>query len=95
MNFWVQNNNNYWKLVLQCWRDDKLKRKFIADPRKVLARYHIEVPPTAQITVCDGSTKLKWEAPDKMELPLPPKPEDYDEDRIDLPTTNVVFCCCD
>ena len=95
MSFWVDNNEKYWRIVQRCWKDEAFKKKYLLNPRKILENAAIDLPPSAKIVVKDGSTKIKWNSNHKMVLPLPPKPEDYCEDKIGDAAREVVFCCCD
>ena len=56
------------KLFADCWKDEALKERFIADPKTVLSEYGMEVPDELDIAVVANTDS-------KLHLTLPAKPQ--------------------
>ena len=66
-------------LVASCWRDPDLKKRLIAEPKKVLAEYGVELPKELEVQVVENTDT-------RMYLVLPPPPaksRELSDDQLD------------
>ena len=61
------DESKFGDLVVKCWRDAEFKKRFITDPKKVLAELGIELPAELDLQVVENTDK-------RMYLVLPPPP---------------------
>lgn len=52
----TEQKNTLAKLITDCWKDEALKKRFIADPNSVLAEYGMEVPSNFTVKVVENSS---------------------------------------
>lgn len=62
-------------LFAACWKEEALKRRFMADPRAVLAEHGMPVPPGMDVNVVENT-----DATLHITLPMKPSGDLSDED---------------
>jgi hypothetical protein len=64
----MADENRFGEIISKCWGDAEFKKKFMADPKKILAEYGMEVPAGLNVKVVENTN-------DTMYLTLPPAPD--------------------
>ena len=64
--------NRLFELFAACWKDEALKNRFMADPRKVLDDHGLEVPEGIDVKVVENTD-------DCIHVTLPARPEGHRE----------------
>jgi hypothetical protein len=78
------------KVIAKAWSDESFKEKFLSDPKAVLERNGITVPPGAEIKVVEQTEKLIY-----IVLPFKPDANDSgkwmtEDDAYDPPCARCV-----
>ena len=63
----TEQKNALARLFAACWKDESLKARFMADPRKVLADFDMPVPDNLDVKVVENTD-------DCVHIPLPASP---------------------
>ncbi len=63
----MADENRFGEIISKCWGDAEFKKRFIADPKKILAEFGMEVPEGLNVKVVENTE-------DTMYLTLPPAP---------------------
>src|SRR5687767_16034837 len=71
----MADENRFGEIISKCWGDADFKKRFVSDPKKVLAEYGMEVPEGINVKVVENTD-------DTMYLTLPPKPDRSEESRV-------------
>ena len=71
-----EQSKKWGKLISQCWADEALKQRFIADPAAVLKESGLEVPEDMEFKVVENTDKVNY-------ILLPPKPGELSDDQLD------------
>jgi hypothetical protein len=64
----MADENRFGEIISKCWGDAEFKKRFVSDPKKVLAEYGMDVPEGINVKVVENTE-------DTMYLTLPPKPD--------------------
>jgi len=63
----MADENRFGEIISKCWGDADFKKKFTADPKKVLAEYGMEVPEGLNVKVVENTNDTMY-----LTLPLAP-----------------------
>jgi hypothetical protein len=74
--FTKAQERDYYAIVAHTWVDEGFRKKFLADPRKVLSEHGINFPDFIEVTVADGSSQGKFA------LGLPARPANLSDEAI-------------
>jgi hypothetical protein len=86
---WKEYQKSVSRLVARAWLDEEFKQRFISEPPAVLAENNLAVPEGVQVRVNEGasvgsitSLGAGLDSDVVYEIPLPPKPEELEDTRI-------------
>jgi hypothetical protein len=63
----MAEENRFGEIISKCWGDDAFKKRFLTEPKKVLAEYGMDVPDALNVRVVENTD-------DTMHLTLPARP---------------------
>jgi hypothetical protein len=63
----MADENKFGDIVSKCWNDEAFKKRFMSDPKSVLAEHGMAVPEGLNVKVVENTDDL-------MHITLPPKP---------------------
>ena len=63
----TDQGNQLTALFASCWKDDALKRRFMVDPKAVLAEYGMDVPDEMNVNVVENTDNTVH-----ITMPAPP-----------------------
>jgi hypothetical protein len=63
----MADENKFGDIIKKCWDDDTFKKRFVSEPKKVLAEFGMDVPDGLNVKVVENTD-------DTMYLTLPPRP---------------------
>lgn len=74
----TEQRNSMAQLFAACWKDDALKKRFMSDPKAVLAEHGLEVPEDIDVRVVENTDNTVH-----ITLPGPPKkPTELSDDEL-------------
>jgi len=63
----MADENRFGEILSKCWYDPAFKKRFLSEPKKVLAEFGMEVPEGLDVKVVENTDKV-------MYLTIPPAP---------------------
>lgn len=64
----MADDNRFGEIISKCWYDADFKKRFLAEPKKVLAEFGMDLPSGLDVKVVENTDKV-------MYLTLPPNPK--------------------
>lgn len=98
--WWKTSGALYPQLIARSWADEAFAQQLIAQPRQVLAKYGIKFPEEIEVKVVAGQNEVVFRPGSPqgtLELPLPGKPSDLDQESLQnvfrhWPFECLIFC---
>jgi hypothetical protein len=86
-----KQTNELGEIISKCWKDDAFKKRFLSDPKAVLAEHKIELPQGTKVTVVENTD-------DHLFIALPPSPlgkKELSDDQLDAVAGGGKFSALD
>lgn len=64
----MADDNRFGEIISKCWQDAGFKKRFLTEPKAVLAEFGMDLPAGLEVKVVENSDKV-------MYLTLPPNPK--------------------
>lgn len=64
----MADDNRFGEIISKCWQDAAFKKRFLTEPKAVLAEFGMDLPAGLEVKVVENSDKV-------MYLTLPPNPK--------------------
>ena len=90
-----KNKRSYAKIVAMAWSSDTFKAALLRDPAKVIREHGMDLPEGTTVSVRDGGAGLVTQDGDahpRLDLTLPPRPDDLADAPIMSRTSSAYFC---
>ena len=88
----LEGQKIYGRVVAKAWEDDGFKQRLMANPVEVLKEYGMNVLPGVEVKVVEGRGQPEI-GPNRMVLPLPPRPSSNELSTEELDQVAGGFCC--
>lgn len=72
----MADDNRFGEIIAKCWHDAAFKKRFMSEPKKVLAEFGMDLPAGLDVKVVENSDKV-------MYLTLPPNPKTLSDELSD------------